>query len=222
MSRLRIVVNEYYFYENELVRVVGAKGMDNVDTMRYLIQWGDSQGRACQAEVTRQELSAAPTIERLHHDYRMALDAICAQANRIEELEAKQTLFQDVMGASKTFVERFPGGRLTSQGAHRKMAEEYAEYQVAMERYEESTHDDTPMSLRLRSPYQLRKEAAQELVDLLVTIGGYAASVGLEWGDIEQAAHQTLEKLGKRTTDEYAWFESIMQVAKKSKMESAS
>jgi hypothetical protein len=158
----------------------------------------------------------------LRERYEDALEVVRKQALCIQELEAKQSLFQDVMGASKTFVERFPGGRLTSQGAHRKMAEEYAEYQVAMERYEESTHDDTPMSLRLRSPYQLRKEAAQELVDLLVTIGGYAASVGLEWGDIEQAAHQTLEKLGKRTTDEYAWFESIMQVAKKSKMESAS
>ena len=221
MTRLRIIVNEYYFYENELVRVVGAKGMENADTMRYLIQWGDSQGRACSAEVSRHELSAAPTIERLHHDYRMALDAICAQAGCIEELEAKQTLFQDVMQASKTFVERFPGGRLTSQGAHRKMAEEYAEYQVAMERYEESEHDNTPMSLRLKSPHQLRKEASQELIDLLVTIGGYAASVGLTFEDIESAAHQTLDKLEKRTTETHVWDEKSQTVMKRSKMESA-
>lgn len=140
-------------------------------------------------------------------------------AEKIETLfaEDETSLFRDVMQASANYVGRF-GGSLSSQGAHGKMAEEYAEYQVAIARYEESAHEDAPLSLRLKSPHQLRKEVAGELIDLLVTIGGYAASVGLEWGEIEQAARDTLDKLGSRTTQDYAWYPSIKQVAKKSKM----
>lgn len=122
MPALRIVVNEYYLYENNLVRVVGAKGM-GTDTMRYLIQWGDSQGRACSAEVTRRELSAAPSMERLYQDYQTALNAICNQANRIEELEAVPSPLDRLWHSSTDLLSRFKARPTTKQTLDRMMSE---------------------------------------------------------------------------------------------------
>lgn len=212
MTMLRIIVNEYYLYENNLVKVVGAKGMTNADTMRYLIQWGDREGRACSAEVTRRELSAAPTMERLYHDYRMALDAICAQANHLENLEAQPSLFQRVMEASKTFVERFPGGKLTFHGAARKMQEEYFEFQHAVAEYAAAKTDDSLPSEHFNSYQELRKEAAREMIDLFVTAAGLGSTIGLTWEDIEAAARETLDKLDKRTTATHQWNEDTQTV----------
>jgi hypothetical protein len=207
MGRLRITVNEYYLYQNDLVEVIGVGWGKPGTPWRYHITWTDQKGEHHET-VEHAELSAAPTIERLYHDYRTALDVICNQANRIEALEAQQTLFQQVMQASANYVGRFEGGRLTLQGAQRKMAEEYAEFQIAIEYHELSKlsdNDDTGLYSSIKSTEEHRKEAAQELVDLLVTIGGFAASSGLTWDDIEQAARDTLDKLDTRTTDTHAW-----------------
>jgi len=78
---MKIQINTLYIYQNDLVQVVGAhkKGL----SWRYLIQWGDIEGRACSAEVEHFELSAAPTMARLYHDYQQALEVICKQANKI-------------------------------------------------------------------------------------------------------------------------------------------
>ncbi len=82
---MMIDVGKHYIYENDLVLVVGMHGTGS--ERRFMIQWGDSQGRACAAEVQRRELSPAPTMERLYGDYKACLDVICQQANKIEELE---------------------------------------------------------------------------------------------------------------------------------------
>lgn len=201
----RIVVNQYYMHENNLVKVVGAAGMDNPDTTRFLIQWGDSQGRACSAEVTRRELSPAPTIERLYQDYRQCLEAICNQANRIEELENAPSLFQQVMTASKDYVERF-GGTLNSRGAEDKAAEEFEEFKeqcdcVAFHLTFKQPHSEAHKQLIEGN----RRDAAEELIDCLVTLGGMAACAGLTWDDIQTAARAKLDKLNQRTTDTHAW-----------------
>jgi hypothetical protein len=130
------------------------------------------------------------------------------------------SLFQRVMEASKTFVERFPGGKLTFHGAARKMQEEYFEYQHAVGDYAAAKTDDTLPSEHFNSYQELRKEAAREMIDLLVTVGGLGATIGLTWNDIEAAARETLDKLDSRTTDDYAWDDNSKTVMKKSKMQS--
>ena len=90
---MRIQTNQHYIHENNLVRVIGAHGMDNAATMTFAIEWFvwvDGKDERHTKEVSRRELSEAPTLPRLYYDYRMALDVICLQANRIEELEAQR------------------------------------------------------------------------------------------------------------------------------------
>jgi predicted dehydrogenase len=86
---MRIAVNNYYMHENNLVRVIGAKGMESVETLEFMIEWRNDQDERCTAHVKGRELGQAPSIERLYQDYQQALEVICKQANIIEELEAK-------------------------------------------------------------------------------------------------------------------------------------
>jgi fructose/tagatose bisphosphate aldolase len=155
------------------------------------------------------------------HDGRRDVSPRDEFAGKIECL-FDPSLFQRVMQASKDYVERFPGGHLTFHGAARKMQEEYFEFQHAVGDYAAAKTDDTLPSEHFNSYQELRKEAAREMIDLLVTVGGLGATIGLTWEDIESAAHDTLDKLDSRTTENYAWYESIKQVAKKSKMGDAS
>jgi hypothetical protein len=122
------------------------------------------------------------------------------------------SLFQRVMEASKTFVERFPGGKLTFHGAARKMQEEYFEFQHAVGDYAAAKTDDSLPSEHFNSYQELRKEAAREMIDLLVTVGGLGATIGLTWEDIQAAARETLDKLDKRTTETHTWNEDTLTV----------
>jgi hypothetical protein len=149
-----------------------------------------------------------PLLERYHD----ALEVVRKQAIIIQELEATPSLFQRVMEASKTFVERFPGGHLTFHGAARKMQEEYFEFQRAVGDYAASKTDDTLPSEHFNSYQELRKEAAREMIDLLVTVGGLGATIGLTWEDIQAAARETLDKLDSRTTDTHQWSEDSLTV----------
>lgn len=213
----RIVVNQYYIHENNLVKVIGASGMTRADTLRYLIEWQDANDERRTAEVKGRELSAAPTMERLYQDYRQSLNAICSQANHIEELEATSSLFQCIMEASAVYVTRF-GGEVEFQGAIRKMHEEYEEVQKAVIKYAQACTDDTPMSLRLKTPRQFRSDVVHEMIDLFVTVGGVAHVLGITWDDIESAGHATLDKLDKRTTEDYAWNPETRTVERKDKI----
>jgi hypothetical protein len=149
-----------------------------------------------------------PLLERYHD----ALEVVRKQAIIIQELEATPSLFQRVMEASKTFVERFPGGHLTFHGAARKMQEEYFEFQHAVGDYAAAKTDDTLPSEHFNSYQELRKEAAREMIDLLVTVGGLGATIGLTWEDIQAAARETLDKLDKRTTETHTWNEDTLTV----------
>jgi hypothetical protein len=145
------------------------------------------------------------------HDGRRDVSPRDEFAEKIECL-FDPSLFQRVMEASKTFVERFPGGHLTFHGAARKMQEEYFEYQHAVGDYAAAKTDDTLPSEHFNSYHELRKEAAREMIDLLVTVGGLGATIGLTWEDIESAARETLDKLDSRTTDTHQWNEETKTV----------
>jgi uncharacterized small protein (DUF1192 family) len=118
----------------------------------------------------------------------------------VERLTAQPSLFQDVMQASAAYVTRF-GGRMTYTGALRKADEEHREYLEAIGEIVEGQ----PASFILSKPETLRKAAAEELIDALVTLGGLASLAGLTWADIEQAARETLLKLDNRTPETHAW-----------------
>ena len=118
-----------------------------------------------------------------------------AYADKIMVLFAP-TLFQQVMTASKTYVERF-GGELDEDGALMKFGEEVSEF------YENATQD-TP----IRNDHEAnarKRHMAEEAIDVMVTMGGVMACYGLTFADIEQAAREKLAKLDARTTDDYAW-----------------
>lgn len=139
-------------------------------------------------------------------------------SDRVRRLQAAQehgytggaadetTLFQRVMEASRVFVERF-GGHLTPEGTTRKADEEYAEFKAALI---DLSATDTTEDTRA-----LKDEAARELIDTLVTLGGMAAAAGLTWTDIEAAAYHVLAKLDSRTVDTYAWDEATKLVVRK-------
>lgn len=114
------------------------------------------------------------------------------------------TLFQRIMEASAAYVERM-GGSQEFQGAIRKMYEEMREYEVALIAYTQARTNETPMSLRLKTPDQLRLETLREYIDFMVTAGGVFAVLGIRFEDIEQAAHDTLAKLDARTTQTHQW-----------------
>lgn len=125
----------------------------------------------------------------------------CIQTGADEALE-DHSLFRHVMEASQTFVERF-GGHLTQQGAWAKADEEYREFKDALRLLAKQRTDDTV------------REAAGELIDTLVTLGGMAAEAGITWSDIESAALKTLAKLDNRTRECYEWREDVQQVVRK-------
>lgn len=102
---MKIQINQHYIYENNLVRVVGSAWKV---TRRYMIQWGDSQGRACTAEVDHYELQEAPTMQRLYADYKQALEVICQMANKIEALEESRDLWQAEALRLRTKTDEIP------------------------------------------------------------------------------------------------------------------
>jgi fructose/tagatose bisphosphate aldolase len=152
----------------------------------------------------------------LHEGRAMTRPPVDDLVEKIEALFADDTpsLFQDAMQASKTFVERFPGGHLTEDGTLTKFLEESEEF------YEAAT-DYSPY----RNAYDAhvhRQKMTGEAFDVMVTMGGVLSFFGVSADEIEQAMRAGLDKLNSRTTENYAWYDSIKQVAKKSKMESAS
>lgn len=130
--------------------------------------------------------------------------------DEIAALKAQHSLFQRVMEASAAYVARF-NGRLTYTGVLRKADEEYNEYLEAINEIVEGQ----PTSFFLSKPETLRKDAAGELIDALVTLGGVASYAGLTWPDIEQAAADTLDKLDARTTETHVWNPQTRTVERK-------
>lgn len=140
----------------------------------------------------------------------------------LKALDALDTppLFEQVMTASERYVTRF-GGELSEEGTAKKFDEEAIEFKCALQIAASHQRDEELMRKSpVLSPYLdiSKKEVARELIDCLVTLGGMASHIGLTWEEIEQAARDTLDKLDTRTTADYAWYPSIKQVAKKSKM----
>jgi hypothetical protein len=123
------------------------------------------------------------------------------------------SLFQQVMEASETYVTRF-GGTPEWDGVIGKYAEESDEFYEAACNYMAYKNDTDAK--------EYAQKMVNEWVDTMVTAGGVLAFIGVSHDAILQGMHETLDKLGKRTTDDYAWYESIKQVAKKSKMGDAS
>lgn len=124
-------------------------------------------------------------------------------ANKIEALFADD-LFMRVMTASAAYVTRF-GGELNEQGAIRKMHEEQREFEVATIAYTQARTSDTPLSLRLKSPEQLKREMIREFIDFMVTVGGMFAVLGIDFEDVQQAARDTLAKLDSRDASTHQW-----------------
>jgi hypothetical protein len=151
----------------------------------------------------QQEMEGSRPLRERYED---ALEVVRKQALCIEELEAKQTLFQDVMGASANYVTRF-GGELTREGTQRKVDEEIAEFKEAAEDLLFDQNQVKILSLHdVMYPSQFWEDnAAQELIDCLVTLGGMASFARLKWPTIEQAARDTLAKLDKRTPETHQW-----------------
>lgn len=107
----RIIMNQFYLHENNLVRVIGAHGMLDAATMTFAIEWfvwTDGKDERHTAEVTRRELSEAPTMPRLYADYRQALDVICQMANKIEGLEESRDLWQAEALRLRTKTDEIP------------------------------------------------------------------------------------------------------------------
>ena len=99
---MRIQVNQHYIHENNLVKVVGMNGT------RYMIHWGDSEGRAFARNADHYELQPAPTMERLYADYKQALEVICRMANKIEGLEESRDLWQAEALRLRTKTDEIP------------------------------------------------------------------------------------------------------------------
>lgn len=147
--------------------------------------------------------------ERLHSG-RATIPAqpIAYYAEKIEELFVDDTpsLFQDVMQASKTFVERFPGGHLTEAGTVTKFGEEAEEFKEAV----------SDLVIYYDEP---RQALIREAFDVMVTMGGVMAYYGIQWPEIEQVMRAGLDKLDKRTTETHTWDEKSQTVMKRSKLE---
>lgn len=142
------------------------------------------------------------------HDGRQVVFDAEGYITRIEALFTP-SLLQQVMEASKSYVERF-GGTLDEDGTLMKFGEEVSEF------YEASTQDTT-----IRNDYEAsacKRHMAEEAVDVMVTMGGVMAYYGLTFADIESAAHEKLKKLTDRTTDDYTWHEESKTVIKRSKL----
>lgn len=132
------------------------------------------------------------------------------------ELDAYHfSLFRHVMEASEHFVVTRFKGYLTQAGTWAKYDEESREFKDALRLLAMASVDRRPMEMRGKTPDELRKDAAGELIDVLVTLGGMAAQAGITWTDIEAAARETLVKLDNRTTETYEWREDVEQVVRK-------
>jgi hypothetical protein len=114
---MNIRVNEYYIHENNLVQVRGARGMQSLETLQFLIEWKDNDGNTCTSIVKEEELSAAPSLPDLYRQYHDALEAVCKQANMIEALEARQitnelitlyNYYQETLADGFTFTAKGP------------------------------------------------------------------------------------------------------------------
>lgn len=131
--------------------------------------------------------------------------------DEIKRLTSEASLFERIMTASADYVARM-GGTLEFQGAIRKMYEEQREFEIALIAYTQALTDDTPMSMRLKTPHQLKREMLREYVDFMVTAGGVFAVLGIDMADIQQATIDTLAKLDARTTETHQWNEQTKTI----------
>jgi hypothetical protein len=136
-------------------------------------------------------------------------------ADKVEEL-FKPTLFQKVMESSKTLVERF-GGELTQGGVLGKYAEERQEFLEAIYNVIDAESESLPLSMRLKTPRQLRQEATREFIDMVVTAGGIMSYLGITWEDIQDATTHVIAKNEAKTTDTHEWDDQSKTVLRKNK-----
>jgi hypothetical protein len=158
--------------------------------------------------------------EYLHEGRIMVPPPMDAFADKIMALFASEDLFAQIMTASEAYVTRF-GGTLTPIGALDKMQEEWNEFREAT--YVLGVDRGAfggimPVEWYESSSSAIRKMAAGELIDLLVTIGGVAHAMGLTMVDLEHAGHDTLNKLDARTPATHAWNPDTMTVERVGKV----
>jgi hypothetical protein len=156
-----------------------------------------------------------PLLERYHD----ALEVVRKQAIIIQELEARPSLFQQVMGASETYVKRF-GGELTEEGAIKKMHEEWGEVLQEIKMLQAD-------AFLTSEPYAaqdttMKELLAREVIDFFVTIGGVLSALNVPIEITVKAANATLDKLDERKEADYVWDPKSKTVIKRSKLEAGS
>lgn len=118
-------------------------------------------------------------------------------------------LLLSLLTSSAQLVTRF-GGTLTEAGTLSKAEEEFEEFIHEITAL--TREADTPVSLRAKTPAMRRRDAACELIDTIVTLGGIAAYAGLTEDDIVSAAHTVLKKNAGKTEATHAWDDVTMTV----------
>jgi hypothetical protein len=151
----------------------------------------------------------------------LAYEAIIARkSDELTALTNAANLFERVMTISHVYVTRF-GGRLTEEGSVEKVNEEIDEFKTEFRRILfRLANDAANISVDYAFPplEEQRKDAAGELFDCLVTLGGMAAFIGLDWSMMNQAMRNGLKRLEDRTEEHYIWHEPSKTVMRKDKI----
>lgn len=180
----------------------------------------DSNASITTLEGQRDYYRDLMTFER-DENIRLARDL--AEYEAYDELPS---LFQQVMTISPRYVERF-NGTPSQEGVFLAFNREHKEFleacdELLLDRAQVKilTIDDIKNSTYTKSENYYQGNVVHEAADVLVTIGGILAYLGIEWDTFEQACRQTIDKLEKRTDESYAWDGKTVQ--HKSKIEGAS
>lgn len=169
-----------------------------------------SELRKARLSILMACVSALNTDYSLHH-YTEALD-------RLEALDAQDRtgdLLQQVLESSVDLVTRF-GGTLTERGSFAKFNEESDEFKVAVRDLHQALDEDDPeYGTPASMVRETKREAARELIDVLVTAGGMASWAGLTWEDICEEVVFVLHKNAAKTPDTHLWDEATKTVRRK-------